>query len=59
MPDKFKTNFKDFYKNSFSVLKLNIRSINKISKLSLNSTRNQTTYLLLYAFLKHWQVRKT
>ena len=29
MPDKFKTNFKDFSKNSFSVLHLNIRSINK------------------------------
>ena len=29
MPDKFKTNFKDFFKNSFSVLHLNIRSINK------------------------------
>ena len=28
MPDKFKTNFKDFSKN-FSVLHLNIRSINK------------------------------
>ena len=29
MPNKFKTNFKDFSKNSFSVLHLNIRSINK------------------------------
>ena len=29
MPDKFKTNFKDISKNSFSVLHLNIRSINK------------------------------
>ena len=29
MPDKFKTNFKDFSKSSFSVLLLNIRSINK------------------------------
>ena len=29
MPDKFKTNFKDFSKNSFSVVHLNIRSINK------------------------------
>ena len=29
MPDKFKTNFKDFPKNSFSVLHLNIRSLNK------------------------------
>ena len=29
MSDKFKTNFKDFSKNSFSVLHLNIRSINK------------------------------
>ena len=29
MPDKFKTNFTDFSKNSFSVLHLNIRSINK------------------------------
>ena len=29
MPDKFKTNFKDFSKNSFSDLHLNIRSINK------------------------------
>ena len=29
MPDKFKTNFKDFSKISFSVLHLNIRSINK------------------------------
>ena len=29
MADKFKTNFKDFSKNSFSVLHLNIRSINK------------------------------
>ena len=29
MPDKFKTNFKDFSKNSFFVLHLNIRSINK------------------------------
>ena len=28
MPDKFKINFKDFSKNSFSVLHLNIRSIN-------------------------------
>ena len=28
-PDKFKTNFMDFSKNSFSVLQLNIRSINK------------------------------
>ena len=27
--DKFKTNFKDFSKNSFSVLHLNIRNINK------------------------------
>ena len=29
IPDKFKTNFKDFYKNSFSGLHLNIGSINK------------------------------
>ena len=29
MPDRFKTNSKDFSKNSFSVLHLNIRSINK------------------------------
>ena len=29
MPDKFKAKFKDFSKNSFSVLHLNIRSINK------------------------------
>ena len=29
MPDKFKTNFMDFSKSSFSVLHLNIRSINK------------------------------
>ena len=29
MPDKFKINFIDFSKNSFSVLHLNIRSINK------------------------------
>ena len=29
MPDKFKTNFKNFSKNFFSVLHLNIRSINK------------------------------
>ena len=29
MPDKFKTNFMDFSKNSLSVLHLNIRSINK------------------------------
>ena len=29
MPDKFKTSFKHFSKNSFSVLHLNIRSINK------------------------------
>ena len=29
VPDKFKTNFNDFSKNSFSVLHLNIRSINK------------------------------
>ena len=29
VPDKFKTNFKDFSKNSFSALHLNIRSINK------------------------------
>ena len=29
MSDKFKTNFKGFSKNSFSVLHLNIRSINK------------------------------
>ena len=28
-PDKFKAYFKDFSKNSFSVLHLNIRSINK------------------------------
>ena len=28
MPDKFKINFKDFSKNSFYVLHLNIRSIN-------------------------------
>ena len=28
-PDRFKINFKDFSKNSFSVLHLNIRSINK------------------------------
>ena len=28
-PDKFKTNFKDFSKNSFYVLHLNIRSINR------------------------------
>ena len=28
-PETFKTNFKDFFKNSFSVLHLNIRSINK------------------------------
>ena len=31
-PDKFKTNFKDFSKKSFSVLHLNIRSINKNSE---------------------------
>ena len=29
VPDKFKTNSKDFSKNSFSVLHLNIRSITK------------------------------
>ena len=29
MPDKFKTNFKDFSTNAFSVLRLNIRRINK------------------------------
>ena len=29
MSDKFKTNFKDFSKNSISVLDLNIRSMNK------------------------------
>ena len=29
MPDKSKTNFNDFSKNSFSVLHLNIKSINK------------------------------
>ena len=29
MPDKFKTDFKDFSQNSFSVLHLNIRSTNK------------------------------
>ena len=29
IPDKFKTNLKDFSKNSFSVLYLNIRSTNK------------------------------
>ena len=29
MPDKFKTSFEDFSKNSFSVLHLNIKSINK------------------------------
>ena len=29
VPDKFKTNSKDFSKNSFSVLHLNIRSINR------------------------------
>ena len=29
MPDKFKTNFKDFSKNSFYVFHLSIRSINK------------------------------
>ena len=29
MPDKFKTNFNEFSKNSFSILHLNIRSINK------------------------------
>ena len=29
MPDKFKTNFKDFSKNYFSFLHLNIRSIHK------------------------------
>ena len=28
MPDKFKTDFKDFSKNSFSVLHLSIRTIN-------------------------------
>ena len=40
MPDKFKINFKYFSKYSFSVLHLNIRSIKKISKLSVNFTRN-------------------
>ena len=29
VPDRFETNVKDFSKNSFSVLHLNIRSINK------------------------------
>ena len=29
LPDKFKTNFKDFSENSFSALHLNIRSMNK------------------------------
>ena len=29
VPDKFKTNFKDFSKNSFSILLLNIRSVKK------------------------------
>ena len=28
-PNKFKINFKEFSKNSFSVLHLNVRSINK------------------------------
>ena len=28
MPDKFKTNFKDFFKNSFSILHLNINKKN-------------------------------
>ena len=29
MPDKFKTDFKDFSKNAFSVLRLNVSSMNK------------------------------
>ena len=32
MPDKLKTNFKDFSKNYFTVLHLNIRSIHKTFK---------------------------
>ena len=39
-PDNFKTNFKDFSKNSFSILNLNIVSIKKISNLSVNFIRN-------------------
>ena len=29
MPDKFKTDFKDFSKNAFSVLRLNVSGMNK------------------------------
>ena len=40
LPDKFKTNFKDFSKNSFSGLHLNIRSTNKNFEVSVKFSRN-------------------
>ena len=57
MPDKFKTNFKDFSKNSFSVLHLNIRSINK--HFDFTEFYSKLNYLVLYAFLKHGHKTKT
>ena len=43
MPDKFTANFEDFSKNSFSVLHVNIRSINK----------NSEGFTEFYSKLKH------
>ena len=40
MLDKFKTNFKDFSKNFFSVLHLNIKIMNKDFEVLVNFTRN-------------------
>ena len=59
MPDKFKTNFKDFSKNSFSVLHLNIRSINKNFE-AFTEFYSKLNYIFsVICFLKHGQVRKT
>ena len=56
MPDKFKTNFKDFSKNSFSVLQSNITSINK--NLEAFTEFYSKLNHMFSAFLKHGQVRK-
>ena len=66
-PDNFKTNFRDFSKNSFSVFYLNIRSINKnVESFSefyskLNHIRSVICFSEngLYVFLRHGKVRKT